>query len=418
MTDQWTTKTSMPTARVLLPVGDPVVNNKIYAIGGLDESDLVLATVEEGTISGSLPAWNNLPTANAGLDKTATAGYTVAFNGSGSDYEEDALSYAWDFDYQGGVFTQDATGQSVSHTYTTAGTYAVVLQVTDSKGAWNRDSLTVTVNPGPSVVTFAKAYGGGGYDQAYYSAKQTSDGGFIVAASTNSFGAGGEDAFFFKLDSSGNVVWKKTFGGGGSIDRANTVQQLSDGGFIVAGSTNSFGATGVDLLLLRLDSLGMIQWKKTFGGTGTEEAYSVQQTSDGGIILTGVTNSFGAGGADAHLIKLDSSGNIVWKKTFGGGGNDWANSVQQTSDGGFIVAGITYSFGAGSGDVLLLKLDSSGNIPGCSALQDITGGTVTDPALSEGSSFTVSESVPSANLVDITGGTETDPNITVTVICN
>jgi len=146
LTNTWTncggTCASMPTSRAWLAIG--VVNNKIYAIGGYDGSNH-LNIVEEGTFSGSLPAWNNPPTANAGADKVVEVNTSVSFTGSGTDFENDTLSYAWDFDYQGGVFTTDAVGQSVSHTYATAGTYTVVLQVTDSKGAWNRDSLVVTV---------------------------------------------------------------------------------------------------------------------------------------------------------------------------------------------------------------------------------------------------------------------------------
>ena len=143
VTNSWATKTSMPTGRYFLRAG--VVNNKIYPIGGYDGS--FLDTVEEGTVSGTLPAWNNPPTADASIDQNATVGVTVNFNGAASDYESDPLSFAWDFDYQSGVFTQDAISQSASHTYTATGTYTAVLQVTDSKGASNKDSLVVTVNP-------------------------------------------------------------------------------------------------------------------------------------------------------------------------------------------------------------------------------------------------------------------------------
>ena len=135
-TDQWTTKDPMPAGKGGLAVG--VVNNKIYAVWGN-------TNVKEGILSGSFPAWNNPPTANAGPDQETATGVTVTFNGTGSDLEGDALSFVWDFNYRDGVLTQDATGQSVSHTYTTAGTYIVVLQLTDSKGAWNRDSLVVTI---------------------------------------------------------------------------------------------------------------------------------------------------------------------------------------------------------------------------------------------------------------------------------
>jgi N-acetylneuraminic acid mutarotase len=128
--------TSMPTARGSLAVG--VVSNKIYAIGSL-------TAVEEGTFSGTLPTWNNPPTANAGADRSATVGVSESFTGSGSDQEGDSLSYAWDFNYQNGQFTIDSTLQNPTYTYTATGTYTVVLRVTDSKGAWNQDSLTVKV---------------------------------------------------------------------------------------------------------------------------------------------------------------------------------------------------------------------------------------------------------------------------------
>jgi N-acetylneuraminic acid mutarotase len=139
----WTTKTSMLTARQGFAVG--VVNNKVYAIGGW--SGGYLTTVEEGTFSGSgsFPAWNNPPTANAGADRSATVGVSESFTGSGSDQEGDSLSYAWDFNYQNGEFTIDSTLQNPTYTYTATGTYTVVLRVTDSKGAWNQDSLTVWV---------------------------------------------------------------------------------------------------------------------------------------------------------------------------------------------------------------------------------------------------------------------------------
>jgi len=139
--DKWTTKASMPTSRVMLAVG--VAEDKVYAIyaaGGYNDNYLLMT--EEETL---LP-WNNPPAADAGPDRTAIVGASINFNGSGSDYEGDALSFAWNFDYQDGIFTQDATGQSASHTYTSAGTYAVVLEVTDSEGEWNRDGLEVVVS--------------------------------------------------------------------------------------------------------------------------------------------------------------------------------------------------------------------------------------------------------------------------------
>jgi uncharacterized delta-60 repeat protein len=209
------------------------------------------------------------------------------------------------------------------------------------------------------IVKFARTYGGTYWEEAY-SFQQTSDGGYIVGGYTFSFGAGSYDFFLMKTDANGNIIWAKTYGGTND-DWAYSVQQTSDGGYIVAGYTNSFGAGSWDIFLVKTDANGNLQWAKTYGGTSADFAYSVQQTSDGGYILTGYTESFGAGGRDIFLIKTDANGDVQWAKTYGGTGEDWAYSVQQTSDGGYIVAGGTLSFGAG-GDILLIKTDANGDV--------------------------------------------------------
>lgn len=103
------------------------------------------------------------------------------------------------------------------------------------------------------------------------------------------------------------------------------------------------------------------KWTRTFGDKADDWAYSVQQTEDGGYIVAGWTGSYGAGNSDAWLIKTDANGNMLWSKTFGGGVADWAYSVQQTKDGGFIIAGNTYFFGANGSDAWLIKTDANGN---------------------------------------------------------
>ncbi|MFZ8825540.1 MAG: hypothetical protein ACO2OT_01695 [Candidatus Caldipriscus sp.] len=211
-----------------------------------------------------------------------------------------------------------------------------------------------------SAVSFAKTYGGTDYDGAS-SIQQTSDGGYIVAGETYSFCVGWDDIFLIKTDANGNIQWVKTYGGT-SIDGAYFVQQTSDGGYIMAGYTGSFGAGSADIILIKTDANGNIQWAKTYGGISHDGAYFVQQTSDGGYIMAGYTGSFGAGSADIILIKTDANGNIIWAKTYGGTDYDWASSVQQTSDGGYIVAGYTGSFGAGWEDIFLIKTDANGNI--------------------------------------------------------
>jgi hypothetical protein len=209
----------------------------------------------------------------------------------------------------------------------------------------------------PAATAWTKTFGGSGNDHGH-SVQQTSDGGYVIAGSTGSYGAGSADVWLIKTDSSGNMAWNKTFGGSGN-DYGHSVQQTSDGGYVIAGSTGSYGAGNDDVWLVKTDSSGNAAWNKTFGGSSEDHGYSVRQTSDGGYIIAGYTGSYGAGG-DVWLVKTDSSGNAAWNKTFGGSSEDHGYSVRQTSDGGYIIAGYTGSYGAG-GDVWLMKADSSGN---------------------------------------------------------
>jgi hypothetical protein len=155
-------------------------------------------------------------------------------------------------------------------------------------------------------------------------------------------------------------TWTRTYGGN-SADYGNSVQQTSDGGYIVAGRTLSFGAGAWDVYLIKTNPSGDTQWTRTYGGTGDDYGNSVQQTSDGGYIIAGYTESFGAGDGDVYLIKTNASGDTQWTRTYGGDSDDVGLSVRQTSDSGYIVAGVTYSFGAGYDDVYLIKTDANGS---------------------------------------------------------
>ncbi len=219
-----------------------------------------------------------------------------------------------------------------------AGSTDVWLVKTDSDGTeeWNR------------------TFGGTGYEVAR-SVQQTTDGGFILAGWIGSHGVGYDEAWLVKTDSNGTEEWNRTFRGT-YYDRAHSVQQTTDGGFILAGWTESYGTGSADFWLVKTDSDGKEDWNKTFGGTNWDEAHSVQQTTDGGFILAGSVDSYGAGSTDAWLVKTDSNGTAEWTKTFGGTQGDSAFSVRQTTDGGFILAGGTTSYGAGMGDFWLIKL--------------------------------------------------------------
>ena len=213
------------------------------------------------------------------------------------------------------------------------------------------------------ILTWNRTYGGSGYDIAT-SLIQTTDGGYAVAGITQSKGAGGEDFWVIKLDEQGNKVWDRTYGGGGN-DIATSLIQTTDGGYAIAGGTNSKGAGNGDFLVIKLDEQGNKIWDRTYGGGDTDWANSLIQTTDGGYAVAGGTSSKGAGGNDFWVIKLDNQGNQVWDRTYGGSSHDRANSLIQTTDGGYAVAGGTESKGAGGNDFWVIKLDEQGNlIPG------------------------------------------------------
>jgi len=287
------------------------------------------------------------------------AGWTWSF---GAGYEDVYVlklnsdgSLAWQKTFGGSNFDYAYSIQQM-----TDGGY-IVAGYTDSFGA-DFDNVYVLKLNSDGSLAWQKTFGGSSFDYAY-SIQQTTDGGYIVAGITLSFGAGYYDVYVLKLNPDGSLAWQKTFGGS-SFDYAYSIQQTTDGGYIVAGWTESFGSAGCNAYILKLNPDGDLAWQKTFGGSGYAEAYSIQQTTDGGYIVAGYTKSFGAGWYwyDVYVLKLNSDGSLAWQKTFGGNRDDWANSVQQTTDGGYIVAGTTRSFGAGWEDVYILKLDSNGEL--------------------------------------------------------
>jgi len=234
----------------------------------------------------------------------------------------------------------------------------VVAGWTESKGAGKADVWVIKLDKDGNKV-WDRTFGGGNDDRAY-SIIQTKDGGYVVAGYTESRGAGKADVWVIKLDKDGNKVWDRTFGGY-HPDEADSIVQARDGGYVVAGWTESKGAGRADAWVIKLDENGNKVWDKTFGGKDWDEAKSIIQTKDGGYVVAGYTESRGAGRADAWVIKLDENGNKVWDKTFGGKDWDEAKSIIQTKDGGYVVAGYTESRGTGRADAWVIKLDENGN---------------------------------------------------------
>ncbi|MGL2966571.1 T9SS type A sorting domain-containing protein [Flavobacterium sp. XGLA_31] len=273
--------------------------------------------------------------------------------------------------------------QTTDGGYIIAGTtYSNDGDVTGSHG--ERDFWVVKTNLTGNLL-WQKTFGGSNSDEAH-SIKQTSDGGYIVVGSTYSndgdvtgfHGNAAPDCWIVKLDENGELLWQKALGGS-SVDGARCVQQTTDGGYIVVGTSRSIDG---DLLgsvdhymddwVVKLDSMGNIIWQKKYGGLFTECANSVQQTIDGGYVIAGysTSNNFSNGNNanDFWIIKIDADGMLLWQKNIGGTGEDVAYDIKQTADEGYVVSGSTYSFNGdvtgnhGYTDCWIVKLGPNGNL--------------------------------------------------------
>jgi hypothetical protein len=315
----------------------------------------------------------------------AITGWTASFGAGLTDFwlvKTDALgNIQWNKTYGG-------TGEEYAYSLveTSDGGYAIA-GLTDSFGAGWRDFWLVKTDAFGNM-QWNKTYGGTGWDWAF-SLVEAPDGGYTLAGFTSSFGDapwlvktdalgnmewnrtystsaaqqanslvatsdGGYaiacDSLLIKTDALGNMQWNKTYGG------ASLVKAL-DGGYAIANNTND------NFWLTKTDAFGNMQWNKTYGGTNDYEGRSVVTTSDGGYAIAGWTESFGAGWSDFWLVKTDSNGAMQWNRTYGGTGYDGAHSLVATSDGGYILAGYTDSFGAGQQDFWLVKTDENGVVP-------------------------------------------------------
>ncbi|MGD2066619.1 MAG: T9SS type A sorting domain-containing protein, partial [Candidatus Bathyarchaeota archaeon] len=349
---------------------------KTYGGGGIDKGYSVQQTADNGYIIAGVTYSFGAGSADIWLLKTDANGDTLWSNTIGGSGGEQA--------------------QSIQQT--SDGGY-IITGVTSSFGAGQEDIWLVKTDADGDTV-WTRTFGGSDYDGGF-SVRQAADGGYIISGRIWAFGSNRYDIWLTKTDSIGNTQWTKTFGGfdddsgnsvqrtsdggyivagvlsfdvfliktggngdtlwtkaigGNSPDGGNSIQQTSDGGYIIAGFTRSFGNGNGDVWLVKTDANGDTVWTKTFGGSLLDNAFSIQQTSDGGYILSGATNSFGAGGVDIWLIRTDANGDTLWSQTFGGSSGDYGYSIQQTNDGGYIATGEITPVGAGSADVWLIKL--------------------------------------------------------------
>ncbi|OFW52586.1 MAG: hypothetical protein A2163_09525 [Actinobacteria bacterium RBG_13_35_12] len=209
-------------------------------------------------------------------------------------------------------------------------------------------------------IEWDKIFGGIGWDEAN-SILQAEDGSFIIFGFVQSKDKGREDGWVTKLDENGEMVWDKAFGGSQNDEIFSGIK-TTDGGYAVCGFTESKGAGREDAWVAKLDENGEMVWDKAFGGIEGEVANSIIQTRDEGYVLAGYTESKGAGRYDAWVIKLDENGEMAWDKTFGGSDEDVARRIIQAEDGGYVLAGYTESKGAGRYDAWVIKLDEKGNL--------------------------------------------------------
>ncbi len=336
------------------------------------------------------------------IQQTADGGYVVVA-GHTDSFGPPAGSWVFRLDSNGSLLWQEKVREASS------------LQLTEDGGLIvSGGADTISKMDGVGNAIWARSFGRG----YAYSVKQTSDGGYIVAGNNGIDGAGGLDAWIMKLDTTGNVVWQNTYGGSEN-DEAYSVEQTNDGGYIIAGYSGSFGGGFTDGWVFKLDASGNMIWQKAYGGR-SQGAFSVlgsiSKTQDGGFVLAGYTSGFGQGLNDGWVLKIDAQSNPQWQRTFGGLGYDAFGSIQQTSDGGFVVSGYlqTNPRVSDTTDAFVLKLDADGNIPHCHIMN------TSSPVVTETNAIVATTTAAGADISSIitsTNATITSTSAVSRVLC-
>jgi len=366
-----------------------------------------------GAVEWSRAVGGTSPDAGWSVVQTTDGGYAVAGETYSYSTEDNSDLFLVKFSSSGDVEwsraidgTDDDVGRSVVQTVD--GGYAVIgFSYSFSSG----DDVFLVKFSSTGSVEWSRAVGGGGTDCDIglgISGIQTTDSGYVVAgyAGNRSFDTLiNSDLLLMKFSPTGSVEWSRAVGGT-NFDMGRSVVQTSDGGYVVTGWTASFGADSSDLFLVKFNSSGVVEWARAVGGTNYDMGRSVVQTSDGGYVVAGMTASFGVEYyTDLFLVKFSSSGAVEWSRTVGEWSEEWGHSVIRTADSGYAVAGWTVSYGTGSYDLFLVKFDSEGNT--CLGEEvspnviDITDSLVViDPWLStESPSLTIWSGTPTVTVV-------------------
>jgi hypothetical protein len=328
------------------------IGEDVYLVRINSQGELLWSQTYGG--EGEDNGWELLETEGGGF---IVVGFTNSYGAGGMDiylFETNSMGeLLWERTIGG---PQDEYGWSMAPT--TDGGYVIGGQ-TESFGAGDKDGYLVRVNAQGEEI-WNQTYGGPGEDRLF-SVDQSADSGFVLTGTTRSFAAGERDLYLIKTDSFGEMTWMQVLGEEHD-DVGHSVRQTADEGYIVVGYTRSFEAANYDTWLIKLDAAGDVDWEQFFGGTGDDRAIYGEQTADGGFIMTGYTKSYDAIGWDVFLVRADQSGEVLWYQTFGGRSEDTGYTVRQASDKGFILTGETYSFGAGGGDMYIIKVNQDGEI--------------------------------------------------------
>lgn len=234
-----------------------------------------------------------------------------------------------------------------------------ILASTYSYGSGHEDFLLIKTDVSGNI-QWSKTYGGPQEERAF-TLKQTPDGGYIMGGSTQSYGYGFRDAYMVKTDANGNAEWSTSLGGG-QAENCFTIQITSEGNYLLTGSEYSFGPGPWGFWIIELDQFGQVNWIKTYGGSGEEHSRIIEKTNDGNYLIFTHTTSFGAGNWDYLVTKVTPDGDLLWSKTYGGPQSDFTGSVVKKANGNFLILGHTESFGEGAADIGVIEINQNGEI--------------------------------------------------------
>ncbi len=235
---------------------------------------------------------------------------------------------------------------------------AMIAGMSRSYGRGRSDMMIVRMDKKGKTL-WRSSYGGKKRDDAY-AITRSSDGNFFAVGSSESFSNDGDkDVYVVKFDKDGKRIWQKTYGGADS-DVGKSVVAVNNGGILIAGFTNSYGKGRTDVYILYIDKDGKEIWSKAIGGEEEDEALDISLTADGGFVVVGSTASYGKGREDFYILKFDGNGKFLWDKVYGGVESDILHALTPTRDGGFVVAGETKSFESKHKDIDIIKYTKDG----------------------------------------------------------